>query len=63
MSHTTEKPPAGYVALPKGAKCRCLLLWDDGDGNYYCCKEVGAIRGLPPKKKNGKIVMRQLTVD
>lgn len=57
------KPPPGYTELPTGARCRCLLMWDDGHGRYYCCKMVGAARALPPKKKKGKIVMREVAVE
>ena len=63
MTTKAIKPPPGYQPLPKGARCRCLLMWDDGHDNFYCCKMVGASRPLPPKKKKGKIVMREVSVE
>ena len=30
-------PPEGYTPLPKGVRCRCLKLWREADGSYWCC--------------------------
>lgn len=30
-------PPAGYVALDEGVRCRCLRLRRDSAGIYWCC--------------------------
>lgn len=29
--------PAGYTKLPTGTRCRCLQLWSEADGSYWCC--------------------------
>lgn len=31
-------PPPGYGILPGRLRCRCIKLWEDGKGNFYCCK-------------------------
>lgn len=30
-------PPEQYRQLPKGVRCRCLKLWREADGSYWCC--------------------------
>lgn len=30
-------PPEHYKQLPKGVRCRCLKLWREADGSYWCC--------------------------
>lgn len=38
--------PEHYQKLPKGIRCRCLRLWQDADGAYWCCQQ--------PKVKGSK---------
>lgn len=33
--------PANYERLPDGVRCRCINLWRDADGSYWCCKREG----------------------
>lgn len=30
--------PDGYRQLPRGVRCRCLNLWRESEGDYWCCK-------------------------
>ena len=32
--------PAGHTKLPPGIRCRCLNLWQENDGEFWCCKPV-----------------------
>lgn len=32
--------PAGYNKLPDGVRCRCLNLWQEADGSFWCCKDA-----------------------
>lgn len=32
-----DMPPYNYTKLPAGIKCRCLHLWKEVDGSYWCC--------------------------
>jgi hypothetical protein len=39
LSKTNDAPaPAGYRKLANGVRCRCVRLWQDGHGGYYCCR-------------------------
>lgn len=29
--------PAQYCRLPNGVSCKCLKLWREADGSYWCC--------------------------
>lgn len=29
--------PEHYQKLPKGVRCRCLHLWKEADGSFWCC--------------------------
>jgi hypothetical protein len=40
-----DGPPPGYHFIGQ-AKCRCIKLWMDGGGNYWCCK--GNLVDHPP---------------
>lgn len=35
-------PPAGYRKLLEGTRCRCIRLWQDGVGGFYCCRSTGS---------------------
>lgn len=35
---TTPSHPEGYSKLPDGVRCRCLKLWLDPDGIFWCCR-------------------------
>ena len=30
-------PSDEYRKLPKGIRCKCLKLWREADGSYWCC--------------------------
>ncbi len=36
-------PPAGYRKLPEGTRCRCIRLWQDGVGGFYCCRSSATL--------------------
>lgn len=38
-------PPWGYKKLSKHVRCRCLNLWVDEQGDYWCCKSDGIPEG------------------
>lgn len=31
-------PPPGYVRLGDGLRCRCVELWQQANGEYWCCQ-------------------------
>lgn len=33
-----RQPPAGYVKLPAGERCKCVALWQQAIGELWCCK-------------------------
>lgn len=33
-----RKPPAGYTKLSTGVRCRCVHLWQQANGEYWCCR-------------------------
>ena len=39
----SETPPAGYRKLPDGTRCRCIRLWQDGVGGFYCCRSSATL--------------------
>lgn len=39
----TDTPPAGYRKLPDGTRCRCIRLWQDGVGGFYCCRSSATL--------------------
>lgn len=54
MSEGTAKsgsPPNGYHPLPAGFACKCVRVWQDGKGNYWCCRPVAVeMPGSEPGK-------------
>lgn len=40
--------PAQYLQLPRGVKCKCLALWIETDGSYWCC---GAWQAREPENE------------
>lgn len=34
--------PNGYTRLPEGIGCRCVNLWSEPDGIYWCCNRGSA---------------------
>ncbi len=50
------KAPEGYGLLPKGVRCRCVNLWREADGTFWCCSE-GKPRGTsePPKSSQAPL--------
>lgn len=31
------KVPDGYTKLPAGVICKCFKMWEDGNGDHWCC--------------------------
>lgn len=31
--------PENYTQLPRGVRCKCLALWREADGSYWCCRQ------------------------
>lgn len=29
--------PEGFKKLPKDVRCRCIQLWQEPDGTFWCC--------------------------
>lgn len=45
--------PPGYGWLPDGMRCRCIKLWQDGKGNYACCRGYA---GVAQSSRGGRVV-------
>lgn len=41
------QPPANYRLLPDGVRCRCINLWQDRQGRFYCCGATDAEAPAP----------------
>ena len=42
--------PDHYRQLPNGVRCRCLSLWQETDGTFWCCN-LGKIKPTNPQGK------------
>ncbi len=53
--------PEGYGLLPKGVRCRCVKLWREADGTFWCCTD-GKPRGTsePPKSSQPQVDVAEL---
>jgi hypothetical protein len=49
------KPPEGYTEIAAGARCRCINLWTDGRGGYFCCGGLGGGLAVAESESSDKI--------